>query len=1227
MSGEPSLRNRNGRRGLSLPAYILVAILAAGISLKAQAAQQGRAATSAQASELARQNLQQVAASAQQIKTVLMRDPGLMVELKEWVADDATAHGQLIDQSDLTDDAIYDRLETDVKFRSVATRLLQRYGYLVPSVNPTSQMGREQMLMMEERVKWMAQEDEEVHAQQAAQAQRAIEMQQMCAGQKSAACGHQGASPQMLRLPQPVGTQPEAPAEMNPLPTPVVPSPPPISGGELETAGLSQSNSGSGGGLFGLPAALGSGGSSLDGGQLFGIGAGSSSNSSGNDENNGSSEGGSGSGISPQMIQQLEQQFGGGSSAGALGSAMGGGGGQGGMPNLSSGFASGMNGSLMAELNPFAGEESAGPTPSNIPSGARGERLVWTRQPGEEAGLQPAGMVQAADPYRDIPSLYDMYLQAQPYPKQLQRFGEEVFENGSRDSQMIPMDLPVGPDYVVGPGDSLDIDLWGGVSHRLYRTVDREGRVTLPEVGPVLVSGKSLSQVQENLQQVLRTQFRDVSADVSLSRLRTIRIYEVGDVEDPGAYDVSSLSTPLNALFVAGGPTPRGSMRIVEHYRDGKLVQTVDLYDLLLHGVKSGLDRLQNGDTVLVPSIGPQVTVEGMVRRPAIYELKDEKNLAQVLALAGGLLPTATLRQIEVSRLVVHQKRTMLSLNIPEGDGSAAITQKLEAFNVQDGDRIRVFPIAPYNEDAIYLQGHVLRPGQYSYHVGMRVTDLISSYKDLLPQPSLTYAEIIRLNAPDFHPSVESFNLADALAHPNQAPALQPLDTVRVFSKFAFENPPAVSVLGDVRAPGTYRTSGQIHLSDAVHLAGGVTPDTEMQDAQVFRYLPDGKSEIFSVNLSEALAGNSSANILLEPRDRLLIHQSPDAIQPAVVYVEGAVGRPGRYPLTANMTLADLIRVGGGLKPSADTQTADLTRYSWENGVRVTANEETIPIAGALAGNADGSEVLHNGDVLTIRQLPGWDDLGASITVRGEVKHPGTYGIRPGERLSSVLERAGGFEPGAYPYGAILQRTAVREIETQQRNDLISRVKDEQSNLDLIPVATQQQKAEKEMIMTQWQSTLEQLSTNPPTGRVDIHVSANIRRWKNSQADITVRGGDVLTIPKRPDYVMVTGQVFNPTAVSYAPGRSASWYLSQSGGPTIMADKKAIFVIRADGSVVSSKKSMWIGHSLSAVLEPGDTVVVPERGAPVGGIQWQNIFTAGQMASAVATTLYIALHY
>src|SRR5947209_2054061 len=189
------------------------------------------------------------------------------------------------------------------------------------------------------------------------------------------------------------------------------------------------------------------------------------------------------------------------------------------------------------------------------------------------------------------------------------------------------MDMPVGPEYVLGPGDGVSIELWGGVSQRLQRVVDREGRLALPEVGAVEVTGRSLGDVQRMVQGVLRTQFRDVQADISLSRLRSIRVYVVGDVERPGAYDVSSLSTPLNAVYEAGGPTTRGSLRTSKQYRGKQLVQQVDVFDLLLHGIRSGMLRLESGDTILVPPLGAEVTVEGMVRRPSIYELNAEKSL------------------------------------------------------------------------------------------------------------------------------------------------------------------------------------------------------------------------------------------------------------------------------------------------------------------------------------------------------------------------------------------------------------------------------------------------------------------------------------------------------------------------------------------------------------------------------------------------------------------------
>lgn len=1175
-------------------------------------------------SDLARQNFERVAATPSQIETVLRKDPGMMVELKRWIAKDATDHGQLVTDADLTEQAIYDRLESDVQFRAVATLLVQKYGYLQPQLNPDSPQGKQQELVIKDRAKWLAQ-DEEEQVTEARQASRRSGFDARgCDPRQDPSC-----TTQMQRGSYPSAYPPGQQQQEQEIGTPVLPQenyPTGNPNGQglrsrntplLERTQLTRPQMQDGADLadmdFGEPVP-----SVFAGMGQAGPGTLVASSSS------------------PNMIDGIFPRQGPGRDLSSRGAASAG------VPDTGADSESGSQ--ALANRGGMTGFDGAS---FGAPNGSReyGIENASTMQPNAapNSASYPAfypyrprpnpnlsrAMLRKPVPYVDVPSLYDMYLQAVPQPPTPQRFGMEVFENGSRDSQIIPFDLPVGPDYVVGPGDSLAVDLWGGVSQKLLRTVDRQGRVSLPEVGPVLVAGKSLADVQESVQKTLRSQFRDISADVSLARLRTIRVYVVGDVVHPGAYDISSLSTPLNALFVAGGPTSGGSLRIVEHNRGNQLVQDVDVYDLLLHGVRTGIDRLENGDTVLVPPIGSQVTVEGMVRRPSIYELHGEKSLSDVLSLAGGLLPTATLRHVEVQRIVAHDKRTMLSLDVPPDADPAAIQKQLDDFQVHDGDRIRVFPIAPYNQDTLYLEGHVIRPGKYSYRAGMRVTDLIASYKDLLPEPATQYAEIIRLNAPDFRPTVESFNLAEALSHPGSAPLLQPLDTVQIFGRYDFENPPTVSVGGDVRAPGTYQTSGQLHLSDAIHMAGGLAPDAEREDAQVFRHLPDGQLKIFSVNLSEALAGNANDNITLDSRDLVLVHRNPADVEPSTVYVKGEVARPGRYPLTTNMTVSDLIRAAGGAKQSADMTDADLTHYEWDSKSFISGQHHEVELADALAGAKDANVSLHNGDVLTIRKLPGWDDLGASISVKGEVVHPGSYGIRPGEKLSAILKRAGGFMPDAYPYGAVLIRSDVQQLEDKSQTELVERVREQQASLKLAAktVTDPDEKLGDEAAYQQWQNTLDGLLNNPPLGRVTIQVSKDIKSWQGTSRDIAVRAGDKLVVPKRPSYVMVQGQVFNPTAVAFRPGKSAKWYLSQAGGPTNLANKHAIFVIRADGSVIGARGSaLFLGSALGQSLQPGDMVVVPEKalgGPPV----WKAIFQSVQVGTAITSSVLLAARY
>lgn len=821
------------------------------------------------------------------------------------------------------------------------------------------------------------------------------------------------------------------------------------------------------------------------------------------------------------------------------------------------------------------------------------------------------------NPYANVPSLYDLYSQYSGHAPTLERFGADVFRNGTGNFDQLPMDLPVGPEYVLGPGDGLSIELFGGISQRLQRVVDRTGRVALPEVGAIEVSGRNLGDVQHLVQGVLRTQFRDVQADVSLSRLRTVRVYVVGDVERPGAYDVSSLSTPLNAFYQAGGPTARGSLRILRHYRGNQLIQETDVYDLLLHGIRTGLQGLQPGDTLLVPPLGPQVTVEGMVRRPAMYELNGESSLAEVLELAGGVLQSGTLRHVDLERVEAHLSRSMLRLDIPENSNQDSVTSALEDFKVQDGDRIKISPILPYADKTVYLDGHVSRPGKFAFRDGMKITDIIKSYRDLLPEPYRRHAEIIRLMLPDYTPSVLAFNLDAALAGGPQDILLKPFDTIRVFGRFEFEDAPVITVSGEVRDPGDHVTNGATYLRDAVYLAGGTTPDAQLRDAQVFRRSEDGKLTVISVNLNQALEGDAKENILLQPKDRVFIHKSLTKVDPPSVRIEGEVARPGRYPLGEGMTATELVRVAGGLRRGAYTEAADLTRYEVERGANLTGEHLSVPIARALAGEPDSDVRLHDGDVLAIRQLPGWKDMGATITVKGEVVHPSAYGIKEGERLSSIIARAGGFRSDAYPYGAVFLRAQVRELEQRNRAQLLGQLQAEGTTLKGIHANDDDDKLVKDASLLQWKATVEKLQNTPPTGRLVIHISKDVKRWANTSADIEVRAGDVICIPKKAGAVAVDGSVYNPTAVAFKPGKSAGWYLRQAGGPTSTANKKAIFVVRADGSVVGGPGGMFTGGVETTQLFAGDTVVVPEK-AFSGTSRWKSAFQVAQIVQAAA---------
>ena len=772
------------------------------------------------------------------------------------------------------------------------------------------------------------------------------------------------------------------------------------------------------------------------------------------------------------------------------------------------------------ELDLLAGNQfGANQSAANQPGG-RSNSQFRVPSPQQEEPQELEAKNQPS-PYGNLPSLHDLYAQFPTRPEKLKRFGSNSFRYGMAISNQLPLDLPVGPDYVLGPGDGLVVNLWGGLSDRLIRTVDRQGQIALPDVGAITVAGLSIAQAQNSIQKALGAQFRNEQVEVSPGRLRTVRVYVTGDVERPGAYDISSLSTPLNALYVAGGPTNRGSLRILRQYRDDHLVSEIDLYDLLLRGVRSGIDRLLPGDVILVPPVGAQVAVSGMVRRPAIYELKGGESLNEVLQLAGGVLVAANLTEIRVERVEAHKDRTMLSVQLPNDE--AGRTQKLSAFQIQDGDSVFVPPILPYSEKTIYLQGHVYRPGKYPYLEGMTVNDLVRSYQDVMPEPA-DHAEIVRLEPPDFRPKTISFSLSNVLVG-NDPITLQSLDVVRVFGRYEID-PPKVSIQGEVL-------------------------------------------------------------------------------------------RPGDYPMAQGMTVSELLNIAGGYRRSAYRDEADLSSYVIENGQKVLTTHRVVEIEKALEGDKAADVALKPGDVVGIRQLTGWQDIGASITVSGEVQFAGTYGIEEGERLSAILNRAGGFRQDAYPEGAVLERVQVRELGEKSRQEMIHRLETTSVSVKSGVMAAGDQNSLQQSMLQQQQQVLAALKNHPASARLVVKISTDISKWANTSEDISVRAGDTLVIPKRPDFVAIMGQVYNSTAIRYVPGRRAEWYLQRAGGVTQSGNKKAIFVMRADGSVVAHGNGWSSGNVLNVHMRPGDTLVVPEK--IYGGSQiWRNLLGTAQVMSSVA---------
>ena len=660
---------------------------------------------------------------------------------------------------------------------------------------------------------------------------------------------------------------------------------------------------------------------------------------------------------------------------------------------------------------------------------------------------------------------------------------------GSLSSMNQASNVIASDDYILGPGDTLIVYLWGSIRQTFPLSIDAEGKIFLPEIGPIYLGGLSFANAKELIEQRLSEKFTNFQLTVSMGRLRTIQVFVFGEVKLPGTHFISSQSTLIQALFAAWGPTKMGSLRKIKLIR-GKEEFEIDLYDVLIAGDNKKVNRqLFQNDIILVPPIGGVIGIAGAVKRPAIYELASTISLERLLELSGGLSSMGYAHRIQIERVVDHQTKIVSDF---EFAGLEQLKQEGQNIELKDGDLALVFPIAPLRYNYVSIEGEVLYPGDYEWKEKMTLKDLLDK-------------------------------------------------------------------------------------------AGGVLPGAHLERADLVRLQKEGVKEEIPINLGELLKGDQEQNLVLSQWDLLRVFSSKEVNPMGFIKISGAVRRPGQYLLTAHMRISDLLFKGGGLEQKADLENAELFRIDSEKGGQLIS----VDLRKVSKFPSKDWE-LQEGDHLFVRTAPTYSEQ-IKVQVQGEIKYPGEYIVYKGERLSSVLKRAGGFTSQAYLEGAVFTRESARKMQEEVFKQFLQTqqeaVLQEQSSLS-VGYSQSQSDSRKQLIEYQ-KELIDLIGKGHFAGRVIIHLNP-FDHFEGLVEDVVLQDGDNLYIPPAPSFVLVVGNFQQAIAINYEEGKGIEYYLRRVGGVRKTADLNNLYVIEPTGEI----RSRFIR---GIPVKRGDTIVVPEK--------------------------------
>ena len=755
-------------------------------------------------------------------------------------------------------------------------------------------------------------------------------------------------------------------------------------------------------------------------------------------------------------------------------------------------------------------------------------------------------------------------------------YGAELFANVP-DTFAPVQRLPVLPDYVIGPGDELLIRTWGQVTQNLHLTVDRSGSVYIPQVGEFRVAGMQFRQLQEFLKARFNRVYRNYDLNVNLGQLRSIQVFVTGAARRPGSYTVSSLSSLVNAVFACGGPGPEGSLRHILLKRNGATIADFDLYGLLLKGDKSKDVNLETGDIIFFSPSGPQIAVVGSVHVPAIYELRGNESVAEALSLAGGVSAAASTSSLEIERTDTQDggRSSRVAVDVAMNPSSLATPLK-------NADIIRVRAEAPKFDKTVTLRGNVATPGRFAWHEGMRVRDLIPNKESLLTTDYWLRREQLGLPVADFQPMMPPVRV--------EAPQSQPGQAI---------NKPVTPQDAQTGSSGLFP-----------QLTAGVPTDTNTaQSGNAAQF----QSLAASSELDNGSKGDQAGRVAqITGSEHEMLGSGPHLVTAPHFPIETQVVR---------------------MSPDIDWSYAVVERVDQKN---LTTRLFPFDLGAAILNGDEGANIaLEPGDVITIFsdadiRVPRAQQT-KYVRLEGEFAHSGVYSVLPGETLRQLVLRAGGLTQQAYLYGSQFSRESTRREQQQRLDEYVSslsyQIEIGASNKASSVVSAQEAATVGASVASQRQ-LVNRLREIKATGRIVLHIEP-FKSDVASLPDLPLEDGDRFVVPPVPSTVGIVGAVYDSNSFVYQEHKHAGDYLRNAGGPNRNADKKQIFIIRADGSVVSRQyldHTLWSNDKFNEqAIYPGDTIIVPEQLNKTtvlrGLTDWSAVFSQFALGAAAINIL------